>query len=151
MQELIEKAQQLFNDIPRPAHFTNYVHCCECAEHDESLQAHSPETIGYDELGNPAWDPICFATEDAFLYYFPALVRLALKGSEDAYYFDQFLSHVILDGPRNRRWLSFSAEQRQLVAEVLRYMLEHRTEDVDKNCDADRLLEAISIWADNGN
>lgn len=151
MQALIDKAQRLFGATPRPEHFVNHAHCCECAEHDATLRDHTPQSIGIDELGNPAWDPICFATEEAFLYYFPALVRLAMEGDADSYYFDQFLSHVILDGPRNRRWSSFSVAQRQLVGEVLEYMLEHRAEQVDQGTDADRLLEAIAIWADNGN
>jgi hypothetical protein len=30
-------------------------------------------------------------------------------------------------------------------------MLEHRSEEVDKNFDADRLHEAVSIWTDDGN
>jgi hypothetical protein len=32
----IQQATQLFN-VPKPVHFTNYRHCCECAEHDETL------------------------------------------------------------------------------------------------------------------
>ncbi len=102
IQELLDKAQRLFGDIPRPEFFTHHTHCCECADHNDTLSAHTPQDIGLNELGNIAWDPICFATEEAFLYYFPALARLTLKGSGDSDYFDQLLSHVILDGARNR-------------------------------------------------
>jgi hypothetical protein len=150
-QKLLDQAQQLFGDVPRPEYFTDHSHCCECADHNNTLSAHTPETIGIDELGNMAWDPICFATEEAFLYYFPALVRLTLTGFGDSYYLDQLLFHVILDGTRNRRWQSFSPEQRAYVVELLEYMLEYRTADIDNELDADRILDAILIWQDDGN
>jgi hypothetical protein len=148
--QLLATAQHLFGNATRPQHFTNHTHCCECAEHDETLNAHTPQTIGHDELGNMAWDPICFATEEAFLYYFPALVRLTLQGHGETYYFDQFLFHVILDGPRNKRWISFDLEQRLFVVKVLEYMLENRTEAINRNFDMVRLQEARLIWQDDG-
>jgi len=73
----IQHAKRLFN-VPKPEHFTNYRHCCECAEHDETLLAQDVNSIGIEQLGNPGWDPLCFASPDGFLYYFPALIRITL-------------------------------------------------------------------------
>ncbi len=150
MDKLIEQARRVFAETPRPEHFTNYTHCCECAEHDETLRAHTPESIGLDELGNPGWDPMCFATDGAFRYYFPAMVRLALQGSGGSYYVDQFLFHITGDGPRNRRWQAFTATQRELVVAVLEALLEHKAAEIESSYDADRLFQAIEIWSDTG-
>ena len=89
--DLIQQVRELFGHVPRPTEFTNAQHCCECAEHNELLQSHNPDSIGYRELGSPAWDPVCFTTIPAFKYYFPALVRLAIEGRGEHYYLDQFL------------------------------------------------------------
>ncbi len=148
MDRLIDKARRVFAEAPRPEHFTDYTHCCECSEHDETLRAHTPDSIGLEELGNPGWDPMCFATNDAFKYYFPALVRLALGGTGVSYYVDQFLFHIIEDGPRNRRWEAFTRPQRELVLNVLEALLEHKSVEIERSYDADRLIQAIEIWSD---
>ncbi|MGR9074239.1 MAG: hypothetical protein ACU833_14355 [Gammaproteobacteria bacterium] len=150
MNSLIEKAKRLFGNLPRPEHFTDYRHCCECAEHDRTLRAHDPDTIGLEALGNPGWDPMCFATGEAFRYYFPAMVRLALEGTGGAYYSDQFLFHLTCGGCRNRRWQGFSPEQRRFVVEVLNALQENRAEEIERCFNADDLLKAVEIWSDVG-
>ena len=49
---------------PLPDHFTDYTHCCECAEHDELLRARDRETLALEDVGNAGWDPICFVTAE---------------------------------------------------------------------------------------
>ena len=145
---LIEKAEQLFGDVPRPDHFTDHGHCCECAEHDETFRAHTTASIGLNELGSPAWDPLCFATDEGFRYFFPALVRLAVQGTGETYYLDQFLFHLIRDGRRNSRWKIFSLQQRRFVVELLEALLEEKAAEIEKNLDADSILNAIEIWSE---
>jgi len=147
-QALIAEAQHRFGDVSRPAHFTDYEHCCECAEHDATFQAHTPETIGREALGHPGWDPLCFATDAAFLYYFPALVRHAITGIDDNYYLDQWLFNLVWDGPRNRRLAACSAEQRRFVTKVIEWLLENRDAEIEANSDTDNLLSAYQIWSD---
>jgi len=145
MSELLARIEQEFN-APRPEHFTNHQHCCECAEHDNTLQQRNPETIGLEELGSPGWDPICFINIQGFLYYFPALARLALEGTGDSYYLDQFLFHISYDGPRNIRWQACNQQQRNLVVELLETVLEQRAEEVEEMMNADDLLRTLEIW-----
>ena len=45
-----------------------------------------------DKLNNPGWDPICFASNQAFFYFMPGLVRLTLKHADD--YIQQFLFQI---------------------------------------------------------
>ena len=72
-----QQAKRLFN-IPKPEHFTNHRHCCECAEHDATLLACDVDSISLQQLGNPGWDPLCFASPGGVLYYLPALIRITL-------------------------------------------------------------------------
>jgi len=69
--------------------------CCECQEHNETLASHDPDSITLKELGNPGWDPMCFASDQAFAYYVPAMVRLAF---EDPYYMEQLVFHLTRPG-----------------------------------------------------
>lgn len=136
-----------FSDLERPEHFTDHTHCPECAEHDATLNAHTPQTISLKELGNPGWDPICFTTDQAFQYYFPAMARLAIEGSGDSYYVNQFLFHVVGDGRESCRWRACSPDKRAAVVNVLEALLELKAEEIEQNGDADQLLKAIEIWS----
>lgn len=149
VEALINKAAKVFGKVPRPEHFTDYTHCCECAEHDDTLRGYTPDTITREALGHAGWDPMTFATDTAFRYYLPALIRMALTKQGDDYYIDQFLSQVIRDGPRNSRWVACTREERAVVLKALHTFLEERTEDVDNWLDADRLMQAIDIWSDD--
>ncbi|UCH48106.1 MAG: hypothetical protein JSU95_19100 [Betaproteobacteria bacterium] len=148
VETLIIEATQVFGKIHRPEHFTDHKHCCECAEHDETLKAFTPETITREALGHAGWDPMTFATDTGFRYYLPALIRMALTKKDDDYYIDQFLSQVTRDGLRNSRWVACTAEERAVVLKALHVLLEERTEEVDNWLDADRLMQAIEIWSD---
>ena len=149
VEALINEATEVFGKVPRPEHFTDHKHCCECAEHDDKLKAFTPETITREALGHGGWDPMTFATDTGFRYYLPALIRMALTRKDDDYYIDQFLSQVIRDGPRNSRWAACTAEERAVVLKALHALLEERTEEVDDGLDSDHLLQAIEIWSDN--
>ena len=140
--DLLEEAAALFGDTPRPAHFTNYRHCCECAEHDETLRAQTLSSLDHDHL-RPGWDPLCFITPEGFQYYFPALVRLAL---DDTYFIDRLVFHLELDGKDNARYLQFTPAQRDFVVRLLTCLVETRAEEIEQNFDADALLRTIEIW-----
>jgi hypothetical protein len=145
--ELIEEALVLFPESYRPDHFTNHNHCEECRDHDKTLLAHTRENISYEELGNPAWDPICFVNEDGFKYYFPALIRLALAGTGKDYYIDQFLFHIT----QNSSCKPFSREQSGFVVKVLEYLLENKTDEIDNCLDTDDIFNAIDLWTERKN
>src|SRR5215472_12076175 len=94
-----QEAKQLFN-IPKPEHLTNYRHCCECAEHDATLLACDVDSISLQHLGNPGWDPLCFASPEGFVYYVPALIRITLDTMDKPQerYLDPLLFHLMRDG-----------------------------------------------------
>lgn len=141
------KASLLFK-ADKPEHFTNYLHCDECAEHDETLRLSDVDHIGMDELGSPAWDPICFATVEGKRYYTPAFIRLSLDTVEGDFYLDQFLFHLVWDGQHNKYYLGCDKTQRVFIAEFLAYMLEHYSDKVDECYCGDSLLQAYEIWSE---
>src|SRR5262245_20157123 len=126
--ELIERVRRACAEVSRPDHFTDYTHCCECAEHDATLQGASPERIGLAELGNPGWDPICFITPVGYRYYLPALARLAL-GRGQEYYLDQFLFHLTTPG----RAECLTPEQRAALSALLQHIHGAMREEVEAN------------------
>ncbi len=111
-QEIIDAVRHAFATEPRPEHFTNYRHCCECAEHDALLASRDLQSLRLEDVNNAGWDPICFATAAGFRYYLPALVRLAFESITSAdWYLPQLLFHLIGDGPQNRRVVCCTAGQ----------------------------------------
>jgi hypothetical protein len=149
MKKWIDQAEQLFK-VKKPEHFTDYQHCCECFEHDQTLLTHNAESIGWDELGNPGWDPLCFVTPLGFIYYFPALVRLCLESDETNYYISQFLFHLTYDGHNNRYVQAFNQNQCQFVVQFLTHLLETKAKLIEQFDDTDDLFLAIDIWMKNG-
>lgn len=144
-----QEARRLFS-VPKPAHFTNYQHCCECAEHDQTLINCDVDSIGVEQLGNPGWDPLCFCSEEGFIYYMPALVRLTLDTIADPQrtYLDQMLFHLIHDGKDNRIVKACSREQREFVARFLEYLVEQYSDEIEATlCYDDDVLKAHDIWS----
>jgi hypothetical protein len=138
--DALQEVQRAFAHVPRPDHFTNYTHCCECAEHDATLRAATPDTIGLAELGNAGWDPICFISVEGFHYYLPALARLALgRGRE--YYLDQFLVHLRWPPERIER---MTPDQRAAVRRLLEYVFDTRFDEIDSDTDREWLVNVIT-------
>jgi hypothetical protein len=140
------EAKAIFN-IPKPAHFTNFTHCDECAEHDQTLLTSDVDHIGLNELGNPGWDPICFCSPDGKKYYLPAMIRLSLDTVESDFYFDQLLFHLELDGENNALVTSCSGLQRAFIAKFIAYMIETHAAKIEYNCSGDQVLRVYEIWA----
>jgi len=148
--QVLRTVKEAFATCRRPAHFTNYTHCEECAEHDELLRSRDSDSLSFDDVGNPGWDPICFVSPEGFSYYFPALARLALDGSDRTHdwYGSQLFFHLCYDGRQNSRFLACTPEQRRAVTALLRHLVETRAELADSHLATDDLFQALEIWSD---
>jgi hypothetical protein len=143
-----QQAKIIFNE-KKPVHFTNYQHCCECSEHDETLTSFDRDSIGLQQLGNPCWDPLCFTSAEGLKYYLPALVRLTLDtiNNPAEMYLEQFLFHLIQDGNDNRLVSVCNKEQRKFIANFLEYLLEHHLDHIEKGVTySDDIYKAYDIW-----
>ena len=110
--------------------------CEECLEHEAEMQAFDPDNLPLEKLDNPGWDPICFASNAAFAYLMPGLVRLVLDHADD--YVQQFLFHV----DQAERLDALSPAQALALARVLDYLALQEGEAVDNNLVADELIRA---------
>ena len=143
-----QQAKLIFH-MKKPAHFTNYEHCCECAEHDETLLAYDIDSIGLHQLGHPSWDPLCFSSAEGLMYYMPALVRLTIDTIDNPQetYLEQMLFHLTQDGESNRLVSACSKEQREFIAGFLEYLIEHHSARIEAGVfDSDNILKAHEIW-----
>ncbi len=144
-----QQAKLVFN-IPKPLHFSDYQHCCECAEHDQTLLASDVDSIGLEQLGNPGWDPLSFSSTAGLMYYLPALIRLTLDTIDNPRetYLDQMLFHLIRDGVGNMIISECSKEQREFVAAFLEYVVENHAAQIEAGVySADDILRAHEIWS----
>lgn len=142
----IAEARSLFL-AEKPEHFTNYEHCDECQEHDQTLLAGQIDTIGLEELGNPGWDPICFSSAEGVKYYMPALIRLSLESVADAFYLEQLLFHLEFDGANNKLYLVCDSAQREFMVRFLDHMILNYAGELEKNCCADDALRVRELWS----
>ena len=142
----VEEAKRIFA-VDKPTHFTDFGHCEECAEHDETLRSGSVGKIGIEKLGNPGWDPMCFCSAEGMKYYFPALVRLSVETIAEEYYFDQMLFHLAYGGPENRLLKSCTAPQREFVAAFLAHMISTYPSQLEENMSADEALSTYELWS----
>lgn len=146
----LDRIRHAFAACPRPAHFTNRSHCAECAEHDDTLLARTPDTLTSDDVGNPCWSPIAFLSPEGFAYYLPGLARLALDDGDPAadWYAPQFFWALISSGAGNERFLHCSPAQREAVAAFLSYLIETRVEQIEEHCAMEDAVRAFEIWGD---
>jgi hypothetical protein len=149
--EILDLVTKAFAGCPRPEHFADHTHCCECAEHDATLLSRDVDRLTQDEVGSPAWDPICFITPEGFAYYLPALARLALAAEHPTWgwYGPQLFFHLASDGRRNARWLHCTPEQRRAVAALLEHIFATRAALIQP-FDERPFFEALEVWSDSG-
>jgi hypothetical protein len=129
-----EELLQIFAHRKKPDHFTNYKHCKECKVHDLTLINNSRENISFKELGNLSWNPISFSTIEGFLYYLPALARLA-AGKGDKYFLDQFLIHVNDDARIN----AFTVLEKKALTKYLKWLSNEMGDEIEYNMDTEDL------------
>ncbi len=144
-----QQAKQLFS-VETPEHFVDYSHCCECAEHDQTLRAFDVDSIGLEQLGNPGWDPLCFVSVEGLMYYLPAMIRLTVDTMyhPGQTYLEQLLFHLKQDGEDNRLVRACTLEQRNFVADFLEHLVEKHSAAINVGAfTSDDILRTHEIWS----
>lgn len=137
-EQVITEVRRAFGGIPRPEPFIRGTCWCEeCTDHDQEMRAFPPDDLPLEQLDNPGWDPICFASDQAFAYLMPGMVRLALEHTFD--YIDQFLFHLGLP----ERVAVLTPDQLNALIGVLELLVEESPEALQRNLAEDDLLQ---VW-----
>ena len=142
---ILTTIDQVFGAIPRPETMVrNPNHCDECADHEAVMQRVTPEALALNEVGSPAWDPVCFLSDEAFCYFMPGFARLALE--DDGAYLWQFFFHL----DQGFRVDAFNAEQRRAVAALVDYIGDNMIEAlIDNMAEAEFDRVQASLAGDN--
>ncbi len=140
-----EEAKVLFK-AEKPAHFTDFTHCEECAEHDQTLIHSSIDSLGFEDLC-PGWDPLCFCSVEGKKYYMPSFIRISIDTADSDFYFGQLLFYLEGDGENNDLFLGCSTEQRKFIASFVGYMINLYPEILDTNFLTDNALRVHEIWS----
>ena len=134
------EVQEAFAGIPRPAMFIRGTcRCEECLEHEQTMQALPTTGMPLDKLANPGWDPICFASDEAFAFLLPGLVRLVLEHPND--YIQQFLFHL----ENSDRIARLNRRQRGSLRDVLDFLTLEHADVLDSNLAVDELNRTREI------
>jgi len=147
-QDIISDLYQAFACYERPEHFTDYKHCEECNEHDETMRSANLQTLtGYD-IGTGGWNPLCFLTVEGFAHYMPRIMELAITGAKNKH--DESVLSVLLfhlaPSDDYDRFSSYSIVQCEAVLAALKYAFtKHRNEIVEEFIQDD-IEAAISYW-----
>jgi hypothetical protein len=144
--EILAQVKNAFGRCKRPVHFTNWTHCSECEEHDSVLRSRSVETLRLQDIGNPGWDPLCFISAEGFKYYFPAVARITLDGSEADWFGNQLLFHLTYQGSDNRHLVACDQIQRQSVLALLTHLQNTRAKLISEYLKTDDWNAAIGLW-----
>ncbi|WP_109124866.1 hypothetical protein [Dyella sp. C11] len=147
--EAIAAVDEAFGLLSKPDHFTNYTHCPECADHDELLRNRTRDTLTFQDVGNPGWEPMCFSSAEGVAFYMPSLARLAF--AEPPYGYDwyglQLLFHLYNGGLENKLYTHCNLAQRAAVATLISAMIEFNPEEIELTDNQDEFLRAYQIWA----
>lgn len=121
---VVAQSDSAFANVTKPAHFTDFEHCDECRQHDDTLRAKTRFTVTRDDLGNLGWDPLLCSSPQGIGYYLPALARYAVLPNlwprRDEF---PLLLLGLLDsqtGEAFRYWCDDS--QRRAVASLINYL-----------------------------
>jgi len=146
--DVIAEIDKAFGGCAKPDHFGNYLHCEECAEHDQLLRDRTRETLTIEEVGNAGWDPLCFSSAAGIAYYFPKLARLAISPLtyEQGWYGDQLLFHLTHGGTDNRFLQFCNSRQRRAVGHLLAHFEENPAGQEERLSSDDGLVQARALW-----
>ena len=147
---ILNRIYEVFKDVPKPEHFTDFAHCSECKEHDNTLRAATRETIKRENLGCGGWDPIGFSSGEGIGYYFPSLARFALLPHiwrEHDWYGDQLLSHLARSGHDAQFLVWCSPSQHSAVYAFIEHMAATRADAISNSLCDDYSQAALSAWA----
>ncbi len=135
LEEVESEIARQFGTTPRPPQFIRgSCRCEECMEHEAQMQRFPPQRLPLDQLDNPGWDPICFASNHAYAYLMPGLVQLVLEHTAE--YVEQFLFHLELP----ERLESFSPAQAAALVRVLDFLVLERSDLLNGVFVADELF-----------
>ena len=150
--EIVTSLYRAFADCHRPEHFTDYLHCEECEEHDDTMRsANTLEELELRHLGHAGWSPLSFLTTEGFSHCMPRMIELAfLEIDKDG--ISELLARLLLQLVPTKeydRFSGYSIVQRKAVLEALEFSNVHYRDKVASFWYEEELDKAILYWRSN--
>jgi len=147
--QIIAGIDAAFGKLRKPEHFTNFMHCQECREHDDLLRLRDRSTLLISDVGNICWQPISFSSPAGIAYYMPALARLALAEPtyEYGWYGDTLQLHLSSNGESNGLLQFCNQTQRQAVVQLLEHLNASRAELEERATTSEEMEATRALWA----
>lgn len=148
LEQIRDRLYSEFSDYARPEHFTDYEHCDECAEHDETMQSADLETLTAAHMGTGGWSPLSFLTEEAFGYYMPRLMELALIEDRNVHG-EPFATLIMFHlNPTSDydRFSAYTPSQCEAILDALLYIQKRHRETIVEYLFDEDLEPAIEYW-----
>lgn len=148
LNEIIRDLYQAFKDCDRPDHFTNYDHCPECKDHDETMRNANLESLNSEHLGSPGYNPFNFLTIEGFSHYMPKLMELAITGVKSKHgdlFLSDFLFYLAPDKDYDR-FKNYNLEKISSILNALEYANIQFRLELETTLDDEDMDLAISYW-----
>jgi hypothetical protein len=145
--ELIDLVTDAFKNAPRPEHFTDYLHCEECAAHDPLFRSRDQQSLTLEDIEFCGYFPVTQLTPEGFRYYLPSLIQLALRKEGDWFLHELATFQLATCSellPSRLKILSPHAEA--AVLQFLLYVKEMPLADDWPTDDRRGLDETIAFW-----
>lgn len=127
-EQVLTAIDAAFAAHPRPQQFIRgSCRCDECLEHEALMQTLDRDRLPLEPLNSPAWDPLCFAANEALAWLLPGLVRLLLDHTDD--YLQQFVFHI----GQPERLDYWSPAQARALQLLLDYLLLNAIDAIERN------------------
>lgn len=146
----LDKIDEAFGEVERPAYFTDVNHCPECLEHHEELSRRPRMELQRADLGTMGWDPLSFTSAQGIAYLFPLLARYSMAPSlwpNYDWYGDQMCFRLTYQSQNNSFYRSCNSAQRSAVAGMVAWIIENRTNEIELYLSEDEWLDAWSVWS----
>jgi hypothetical protein len=142
---------QAFGSCRRPESFiVDWEASKECSEYEKRLRARSVETLTRNDVGDIGRDPLNFISPEGFLYFFPALARLALQepaGNGSTWFGERLPAYLTNNLSKNKHLKACNEAQKRAVVTLLDHLKRTRFSHFDEWVGREDLRIALEIWS----
>ncbi|MBB3167296.1 DUF6714 family protein [Simiduia aestuariiviva] len=149
LEAIVKDLYYVFSCYPRPLNFTDYKHCPECEDHNETMKSATLATLESKHLGCVGYSPWCFLTEEGFAHYIPRILELAITGKGNAHgelFLDDIL-YVLAPKPEHDRFQRYTKHQCMAVFQALLYANKNFREQLVECFSHDDMDSALEYWS----
>ena len=144
--DYFEEAKKAFN-VPKPLVFVEDPnHCSECEEVESKAQLSDVDSLTLEQAGDNWASLHNFLTNEGFLYYFPAFIRLCIETNHEDGFLQNFIFAITYEREKNRRLVACNSKQKKIVHDFLVWYKSSYPELVGIWLIQGDIEDAIQLW-----